>query len=305
MEDMRDRVVQVLLEHLEEGLPIVGVVSDSTSTSRIAPLQKQFPDKVINVGIAEQSLVGTAAGLSLGGFVPYTANAAPFLLTRSAEQLRNDLCYSDLNVKMLGLNAGVAYGPLGSTHHSIEDLGLLRSWGNVQIFTPADATEAAAVTDYASRNPGPMYIRMDSGNLPLLHKDNFSFQPGEPVCYCEGKDLVIFALGSLVHEALSAVALGLEATVVNLLSIRPLNEAAVIKIVRQHKNIICLEEHSVQTGLASLLSKLMIEGGILRNLTALGFDSFATAEPRSAIRRGFRLDAQGILSVAEGLATNV
>ncbi|MDR1828625.1 MAG: transketolase family protein, partial [Methylobacteriaceae bacterium] len=119
--DLRDGVVSALISLVENGTNLAVVVSDSVSTSKISPFMKLYPERVVNVGIAEQSLVGVAAGLALGGHIVFTANAAPFLLNRANEQVKNDVCYSQTNVKMLGLNPGVTYGSLGSTHHSIDD----------------------------------------------------------------------------------------------------------------------------------------------------------------------------------------
>ena len=307
MEDMRDRVIKVLIQQVRESLPIAIAVSDSTSTSKVAPFLESFPERVIEVGIAEQCLVGVAAGLSLGGYIAYTANAANFLLARSAEQVRNDICYSDLNVKMLGLNAGVAYSTLGSTHHSIEDIGLLRSWGNVKLFAPADANEAEAVVEYASRTDGPVYIRMDSGKLPNLHEGNdWSFCPGEPVVYSAGKELAIFALGSLVHEALEALESGLDASVVNLLSLRPLNKVAIAQIIGQYKAVLCVEEHSVNTGLGSIISTIMAEHGLSARFKSCGIPEgeFAHADPRKDIRRACGIDRDGILHAAKTLGVS-
>lgn len=129
-------MVEAFMAAVERGVDLVPVVADSTSTAKIAPFIKQFPGRLVNVGIAEQSMVGTAAGLALGGKVAVTCNAAPFLISRANEQIKVDVCYNNTNVKLFGLNAGASYGPLASTHHSIDDLAVMRGFGNIQISPP-------------------------------------------------------------------------------------------------------------------------------------------------------------------------
>ncbi len=135
-EHLANVMVEAFIAAVERGVDLVPVVADSTSTAKIAPFIKQFPGRLVNVGIAEQSMVGTAAGLALGGKVAVTCNAAPFLISRANEQIKVDVCYNNTNVKLFGLNAGASYGPLASTHHSIDDLAVMRGFGNIQIFAP-------------------------------------------------------------------------------------------------------------------------------------------------------------------------
>ena len=148
--DLRDGVMDTLTRLADTGTDVLVVVADSTSTSKIGAFQGKHPTRVINVGIAEQNMVGMAAGLALGGRVVFTANAAPFLVARANEQVKNDVCYSQTNVKMIGLNAGVTYGPLASTHHAIDDISIMSGFGNVQIFAPCDSVEAAQIVEYAA-----------------------------------------------------------------------------------------------------------------------------------------------------------
>ena len=136
-EHLANVMVEAFIAAVESGVDLVPVVADSTSTAKIAPFIKQFPGRLVNVGIAEQSMVGTAAGLALGGKVAVTCNAAPFLISRANEQIKVDVCYNNTNVKLFGLNAGASYGPLASTHHAIDDLAVMRGFGNIQIFAPS------------------------------------------------------------------------------------------------------------------------------------------------------------------------
>lgn len=148
-EHLASVMVQAFIDAVDRGVDLVPVVADSTSTAKIAPFIKQFPGRLVNVGIAEQSMVGTAAGLALGGKVAVTCNAAPFLISRANEQIKVDVCYNNTNVKLFGLNAGASYGPLASTHHAIDDLAVMRGFGNIQIFAPSSPRECRQIIDYA------------------------------------------------------------------------------------------------------------------------------------------------------------
>ena len=154
-EHLANVMVQAFIDAVNEGIDLVPVVADSTSTAKIAPFIKQFPDRLVNVGIAEQSMVGAAAGLALGGKVAVTCNAAPFLIARANEQIKVDVCYNFTNVKLFGLNAGASYGPLASTHHATDDIAVMRGFGNIQIFAPSSPRECRQVIDYALRYQGP------------------------------------------------------------------------------------------------------------------------------------------------------
>ncbi|WP_226099987.1 transketolase family protein [Dickeya oryzae] len=301
MQDLRDAVVATLLEEQNAGANLCVVVADSTSTSKIAPFEKAFPERVVNVGIAEQNMVGMATGLSLSGPTVFTANAAPFLLARSNEQVKNDICYTDANVKMLGLNAGFAYGPLGATHHCMNDIAIARSFGNLQIFAPADAVQASAVARYAIHHRGPVYIRMDSDKVPVLHAPGWSLTPGKPEVVQQGSDVVVFCLGTLVHEALVAAT---DATIVSLPSLWPLDEISLLEIISEHRYVISMEEHVLSGGLGSIIGELLHKHHARQRFTALGVPpyEFTHSSSRSALRRQFHIDAAGLRLTLEQLA---
>ncbi|HEY9595897.1 MAG TPA: transketolase family protein, partial [Spirochaetia bacterium] len=198
--DLRAVMVRSLISGVEAGINIALLVSDSTSTASAGPFAERFPERLVNVGIAEQNLLGVAAGMALGGFVAVTANAAPFALSRANEQLKNDICYSETNVKVVGLNAGFAYGSLGSTHHAIDDVSIVRGLGNIRIFAPADALECAQVFEHALRTPGPVYVRLDNAKYPAVHGPSYRFREGAVDVLRRGEDAVIFSLGSVTWE---------------------------------------------------------------------------------------------------------
>lgn len=310
--DLRDVLVETLIEHSTGGAPISVVVSDSTSTAKIAPFAKAFPDRLINVGIAEQGLVGVAAGLALGGRISVTCNAAPFLVSRATEQIKNDICYSNTNVKLIGLNAGVCYGPLGSTHHAIDDISVMRGFGTIRIFAPADPLEARAMIDHALTTTGPVYIRLDNATFPMLHDSSYRFTPGAIDVLREEGDITLVAMGSVVHEAVRAAdqlaAQGVRARVLNVSSIRPCDRDTLARWLERSPCAVTVEEHSVAGGLGSLVCETVCERGINVRIRRLGIaeGTWAPAGPRQQIRHHCGIDAEAIATAARELlgATN-
>ncbi|WP_277185678.1 transketolase family protein [Caballeronia sp. BR00000012568055] len=299
--DLRDGVVSAISRLTAAGQDIIVMVADSTSTSKIGPYLESYPERVINVGIAEQNMVGMAAGMALGGHIVFTANAAPFLVGRANEQVKNDVCYSGTNVKMLGLNAGVAYGPLASTHHAIDDISIMSGFGNVQILAPCDEVEAAQMIDYAASVDGPVYIRLDNAKFPVVHDKSYRFEPGRPNVLIEGSKVAVIALGSVVGEALEACETlqkegVLDPTLVNLSSLRPLNQDALASIIQRHDAVVTVEEHSLHGGIGAMVAVLMARRQMHRRLSMLGITEgeFAKYGTRKGIRKHYGIDAAGI-----------
>lgn len=305
--DMRDAMIGAFIRAVEEGVNLAVVVSDSTSTSRIGPFKTKFPQRVIDVGIAEQNLVGVAVGLSLGGFVSVTANAAPFLVARANEQVKNDVCYSETNVKLVGLNAGVAYGALASTHHAIDDLSIMRGLGNILILAPSDAIETDRVFRFALGHRGPVYIRMDSVPLPSLHDESYQFVPGAVDVLREGGDVTIAAIGTVAHEAAAAAADlaagGVSVDLLNVPCLRPLDAGRLLASMRRTGRVLTVEEHSVHGGLGSLVAETVAEAGLSVALRRLGITEgqFSKAGPRGEIRAYYCIDRAGIAKAAREL----
>ncbi len=308
--DMRDAMIDAFIRAVEEGVNLAVVVSDSTSTSRIGPFKAKHPERVVDVGIAEQNLIGVAVGLSLGGFVPVTANAAPFLVARANEQVKNDVCYSETNVKLVGLNAGVAYGALASTHHAIDDLSIMRGLGNILILAPSDAIEADRVFRFALAHKGPVYIRMDSVALPVLHDESYQFVPAAIDVLREGGDVTIAAVGSVVCEAAAAAreleAAGIGVDLLNVPCLRPFDPARLLASARRTGRVITAEEHSLHGGLGSLVAETIAEAGLSVRLRRLGIPEgqFSKAGPRAQIRAYYGIDSAGIAGAARELAVS-
>lgn len=308
---MREAMVDVLIEEARAGTNLVVLVSDSTSTSKIKPFQEEFPEKIVNVGIAEQNLVGAAAGMALGGMIPITANAAPFLLGRSNEQVKNDICYSETNVKLVGLNPGFAYGALGPTHHSIDDISIMRGFGTVSIFAPQDPGETADIFRYVLQHEGPVYVRLDSISAEDLAATGEGFSPGKLTLHRQGEQLVMLALGTSVHHCIAAAETlqdaGIPVSVVGVSSIRPMDYDQLEQVLSSHETVLTVEEHSVHGGLGSLVAEVIAERQLGTRLKRSGIDegTFAPASPADAIRRRYRLDAEGIVATIKELAGKV
>lgn len=303
-EHLTNVMVRCFIDAVAAGIDLVPVVADSTSTAKIKPFIERYPGRLVNVGIAEQSMVGTAAGLALGGKVAATCNAAPFLIARANEQVKVDVCYSRSNVKMFGLNAGASYGPLASSHHAIDDISVMRGFGHVEIYAPSDPREAKQIIDYALRMDGPVYIRLDGKPLPELHDDAYRFLPGQVDLLRDGGTLALVALGSVVHEAVAAAERlqeqGIAAKVLNLSSIRPLQKEQLIAHLDRVFRVITVEEHNINGGAGSLVAETLLENGFAGKLTRLGISDggYALAGDRASMRRHHQIDAEGIVTAA-------
>jgi transketolase len=299
--DLRDRQVDKLIDLAEQGLPIVYLVSDSVSTSKIKPFISRFPDRVINVGIAEQNLIGFAAGMANGGFIPFTGNATPFLINRSIEQLKVDISYSKSNVKVNGLHAGFSYGTDGVTHHEVNDVGVIRGLPGFEIYVPCDGAECEGITEYAATKKGPVYISMNSGAFPDISAGQ-TFTPGEPLQFAEGKDLTVIALGTAVHDVMEASVMlkGIcSPDVFALTSIRPMDPTPLIDSIKKTGKVLTVEQHSVHGAAGSIAAAIIAEQGLGARLKRLGIPEGTFTKNASAQenKRFFGLDSQGIAAV--------
>ncbi|CAI8856488.1 transketolase family protein [Kosakonia quasisacchari] len=300
-------MVNAFIDAVDSGVDLVPVVADSTSTAKISPFMKKFPGRVVNVGIAEQTLVGAAAGLALGGKIAVTCNAAPFLISRANEQIKVDICYNNTNVKLFGLNAGASYGPLASTHHSIDDISVLRGFGNIEIYAPSCPLECRQIIDYALAHVGPVYIRLDGKALPELHDANYRFAPGNIDVLRQGRDIALVAMGSTVHEIVEAAtqlaAQGIDASVISVPSIRPCNISQLLAALKNHRAVISVEEHNVNGGVGSLVAEMLAEAGCALPLRRLGIQDgqYAIAADRAATRARHQIDAAGVVNNAREL----
>jgi transketolase len=304
-------MVNAFIDAVDRGVDLVPVVADSTSTAKISPFMQRFPGRLVNVGIAEQTLVGTAAGLAIGGKIAVTCNAAPFLISRANEQIKVDICYNNTNVKLFGLNAGASYGPLASTHHSIDDIAIMRGFGNIEIYAPSSPNECRQIIDYALEHTGPVYIRLDGKALPELHEENYRFQPGKIDQLRAGHDVALVAMGSTVHEIVEAAAQlaaeGIDATVISVPSIRPCDTQQLLAALKTCRAVVSVEEHTVHGGVGSLVAEVLAEAGCAIPLRRLGIPDgqYAIAADRAATRARHEIDAAGVVKHARELAARL
>lgn len=297
-------MVERFIAAVERGVDLVPVVADSTSTAKIAPFMQAFPERLVNVGIAEQTLVGTAAGLALGGKVAATCNAAPFLISRANEQVKVDVCYNNTNVKLFGLNSGASYGPLASTHHSIDDIAVMRGFGNIEIYAPSSPAQCRQIIDYAIEKQGPVYIRMDGKELPELFADEYRFVPGQVDVLAEGDDILLIGMGSTMHEVTDAAEQlrkqGINAQVLCIASIRPCDTQQLARQLAKVKTVITVEEHNVNGGVGALVCEVVAEHGTGNRVKRLGISDgdYAWAADRKSLRAHHGIDANGIVQTS-------
>jgi transketolase len=297
--DLREKQIETLISLTEQGMNTIYVVSDSVSTSKVKPYMERFPDRVVNVGIAEQNLVGMAAGLANAGFIPFTGNAAPFLISRSAEQIKIDAAYSCSNIKLNGMHAGFSYGLDGITHHEVNDISVMRGYPSIEIFVPCDGRDCAHITEYAASRQGPVYMSLNSGNFPVITDADYRFSPGKPVQFAWGKDLTVIALGSAVHDVLEAavsVKSFCSMDIFSLNSIRPLDGGPLLESIRKTGRVITVEQHSSHGGCGSLVAEMIAENGLGGRLKRLGIPEgiYTKNAAASCNKRFFALDAEGI-----------
>jgi transketolase len=261
LHDCRDAFMAALIELARADARIVALANDSISSSKLAPFAKEFPNRLINIGIAEQNMVGIASGLSNGGKMPFVCGAACFLTARALEQIKADLAYSNANVKLCGMSSGLAYGELGPTHHSIEDVAWLRAIANMTVIAPADAIETTQATKAAAAYAGPVYLRLSRMPVPNVHDAGYRFEIGRAAWLCQGDDVTIVANGTMVCRALEAAELlaedGIDAGVLNMATVRPLNVAA-IRIAAMRGPIVTVEEHTIYGGLGSAVAEAVV-----------------------------------------------
>ncbi len=284
---------------------IVVVVNDATSSSKLSEFAEKFPDRFINVGIAEQNLIGVSAGLANGGKIPFVSGAACFLTARALEQIKVDLAYSKANVKLCGMNSGMAYGPLGATHHSIEDVAWLRAIADMTIIVPADPVETVQAVRAAAEFVGPIFLRISRMGVPDVHSADYRFEIGKAACLREGNDITLIANGTLVAPALAAADLlteiGVQARVLNMATVKPLDREAVIAAARETGGIVTAEEHTIRGGLGSAVAEVVVTTHPVP-MRILGVpDTFAPTGSTEWLFEHFGLTAQGIYAAAMDL----
>lgn len=308
MGKMANRAVicECLMKEAEQDQDICVVVSDSRGSASLTPFTKAFADRCVEVGIAEQDLVGISAGLANAGRKPYAASPASFLTMRSVEQIKVDVAYSNSNVKLIGISAGVSYGALGMTHHSLQDLAVLSAIPNLQIIIPADQFETRKMMAALQYDATPTYIRVSRNPVEDVHEDeNFDFTIGKAITLHEGDDIAIIACGDMVSIALKSATIlekkGIHAKVVNMHTLKPFDTQAVIDAAKQTKAIITMEEHSIYGGLGAMVCECVSEHCPTR-VKVLGIpDEITIAGCAEELFAYYGLSVENVVRVAEAL----
>ena len=295
-----------LLELARQDGQLLVVTSDSRGSGKLAPFGQALPRQIVEVGIAEQNLVGIAAGLAAAGKNVFAVSPACFLTARSLEQIKNDVAYSDQPAKLVGISAGVSYGALGSTHHSLHDLAALRAINNIDIVVPADNIETRCAVQAAAAARHPVYLRFGKAPVYDLHSQTLAYQPGKGITVREGFDLAFIATGETVAHALLAAG-ELEARdrlscrVISMPSIRPLDTQAV-QDAAGCGAVITVEEHMIHGGLGEACATLLLESGHAVHFKRVGIpDEYTVTGSQADIFRHYGISMEGLAAAARAM----
>ena len=262
---------------------VVALDADLSGSTKTGKFAKAFPERFFNVGVSEQDLIGTACGLALTGKLPFASTFAVFETGRAWEQIRQTVCYSNLNVKLVATHSGITVGEDGASHQAIEDVALMRVLPNMTVIVPSDATETAqaiaAIADYR----GPVYVRLGRSKVPFVSPDTYQFRIGKAHVFAYGRDVTIVAMGIMVHVALEAAELlkkkGIEAGVINMSTVKPLDTAVLLKAAQSSRLIATVEEHSVIGGLGGAVCEFLSEKNPARIIRIGIQDDFGCSGP--------------------------
>jgi len=303
---MRTAFIETLCELAEQDERIWLLTGD-LGYSVLERFASRFPRRFVNMGVAEQNMTGVAAGLALSGKVVFTYSIANFPTLRCLEQIRNDVCYHNLNVKIVAVGGGFAYGTQGMTHHATEDLAIMRALPNMVVVAPGDPVETRLATRAIVNYPGPCYLRLGKAGEPVVHQTPPAFTIGKAITVREGNSVTLISTGGMLDNVIQAAELleqqRIQARVLSMHTLKPLDSEAVLAAARETGSIVTVEEHSVVGGLGSAvsetLSKVMSKGIHFRSLGMS--DRFADIGSQECSRRSYRLTPQGISSAVQDM----
>lgn len=300
----RQAICDVLMRRAKSDGDLVVLCSDSRGSAGLAPFAEAYPRQFVEVGIAEQNLVSIAAGLAACGKTPFAASPACFLSTRSMEQVKVDVAYSGVGVKLIGISGGISYGALGMTHHSAQDIAALSAIPGMRVYLPSDRFQTARLIDAIADDGLPAYIRVGRNPVADIYtEDDIPFRLGEATLIQPGNDATIIACGEMVYPAKLAgealAAKGIDCRVLDLHSIKPLDRNAVLAAVLETRAIITVEEHSVFGGMGSMVSQLAAEIGGVRVKNLALPDEPVIAGKSSEVFAHYHLDVDGLIRAVE------
>jgi transketolase len=284
---------------------VVALDADLSKSTTTAKFASAYPERFFNVGIAEQNMVGTAAGLALAGKTAFTGSFAVFATGRAYDQIRNTVCYSGLNVKLCPTHSGITVGPDGGSHQMLEDIALMRVLPGMRVVVPADFNAARAAIRCAASTPGPFYIRLGRATLPAIHGEDFVFELGRAYVLREGVDVTLAACGVMVERALAAVDLlaaeGLSAEVIDVMSVKPLDEETLLASAAKTGAVVTCEEHEVACGVGSAIAEMLGER-LPTRMARIGIrDTFGTSGEPEELMVHYGLTATDVADAARGL----
>lgn len=287
----------------KENENIVVLDADLAGATKTDLFAKEYPDRFFDMGIAEANMLGTAAGLATCGKIPYASTFAMFAAGRGYDQIRNSICYPNLNVKICATHAGITVGEDGATHQMLEDISLMRSLPNMTVISPADDTQARWVIEEISKRKGPTYVRLARLATPVIYDENQKFEIGKAVSIGEGTDATIFATGVTVSEAIKAQKelkqKGIDIRVVDIHTIKPIDEEMILKCAKETKRLISIEDHSIIGGLGSAISEVLTEKYPVK-LERMGMkDIFGKSGKAEELLEHFGLTSQAIVEKFE------
>jgi transketolase len=282
---------------------ILVVTGDSRGSARLSSFGEKLPAQIVEIGIAEQNLVGVSAGLTAAGKKVFAVSPACFLTARALEQIKNDVAYSDHPVKVIGISAGVSYGALGTTHHSLHDLAALQAIHNIDIVVPADNFETREALRASIGHPHPLYIRLGKKAMPDLHAPDTEFKIGKAIQLSKGSDVTFIACGEVVYPAIMASrqleSEGYSCGVISMHTVKPLDEETVCDAARRSRTLITVEEHSIHGGLGSRIASLLMQACLFRPLRIVGIpDEQTVTGSQAEIFNHYGLSPEGLAGTA-------
>lgn len=303
----RDGYGQGLLALCKDRQDILVLDADVAASTRTNWVRDQYPDHFYNLGISEQDLVGTAAGLALGGMIPYVSTYGVFLSGRAFDQMRTTVCYNNLKVRFGGAHAGISVGPDGATHQALEDMALARVLPNMTVIAPCDSEETRKAVIAAADIDGPVYFRFGREAVPVVTDETTPFQIGKARLVREGTDCAVFACGAMVYEAMAAAELlaseGISLRVLDLHTIKPIDEEAILAAAKDCGAIVTAEEHQVSAGLYSAVAEVVVRTCPVPMEAVAVQNTFGQSGPPEALMKEYGLNAEGIVgAVRKALA---
>lgn len=304
---MQRAYIGKLMEAAEKDGNVLHLVADS-GTGFDEMFRRNFPGQMFNFGIGEEHMVAAAAGLATAGKIPFVYTAGAFLAYRALEFIRDDVCFQNLNVKIAGMGSGLSWSTLGPTHHTTEDIAVLRALPNLRILSPATPRQAAACVEKAYEHPGPVYIRIGMNNEKEFYEEGYSLPEGKNEVLAEGKDITVFVTGSILEEVWQAAEKlrreNIHISVVNVHSIKPFDRDNVLEMAGKSRLFVTVEEHNIYGGIGSIISEIITDSGIPMKIKRIGLpDTFAAGYgTHKSVRKENGLDADGIYQAIAGWA---